>query len=248
MYEYDRLKSILEILKINRSATVEELAKKLYVSDTTIRRDLNKLESRGFVRRVFGGVVLLDNDRSDIPFYSATDNNYTQKSIVAKMAVDYIQDGDVLMLDASMTVSLLIPHLRRFTGLTIITNASMSMPGLQDLDAKIYCTGGLALRNSQGYVGCYAENNIRNFHAEKLFFTCRGLTTDGYMCEQSAEEVELHKVMFKHSYKHILLVDSTKFGKQYCYSLGTLDNVDVFLSDGHFPGWHEKQTGDSSSF
>lgn len=231
MYEFDRLQAILEYLREKRSASVHSLADQLYVSEATIRRDLNALETQGRVRRVFGGVKLLDNDRTDVPFHANAMENYDIKSAIAVKALDFIHDGDVLMLDASFTVSLLLPHLTRFSGLTIITNANMTMPGLQELDAKVYCTGGLMLRNSQGFIGDYAETMIRNFHADKLFFTCRGLSFEGQMSELSAEETSLHRVMMQHSSTKILLCDSTKFGRQYCYNLGNLNDVDEFISD-----------------
>ena len=239
MFEFDRLQSILEYLRENRSASVRDLSNKLFASEATIRRDLNALEKQGRVRRVFGGVVLLDNSRPDVPFHSTAMENYDIKSAIAKDALRFIHDGCVIMMDASLTVSLLLPHLIRFSGLTIITNANMTMPGMQDLDAKIYCTGGLMLRNSQGYVGAYAETMIRNFHADLLFFTCRGLSQEGQMSELSAEETALHRVMMQNSSKRILLCDSTKFGQQYCYVLGTLDEVDHVISDKSFPGSKE---------
>lgn len=240
MYEYDRLDSILNILRSDRSASVTNLAQQLYVSESTIRRDLNTLTSKGLVRRVFGGVVLLENEQANsmyVPFYSSTMNNFQLKSTIAKKAIDFVEDGDTIMLDASMTVGLMIPYLKHFSGLTIITNASTAMAGLQDLDAKIYCTGGQMLRNSQGYVGKYAEKMICSFHANKLFFTTRGLSREGNISEGSEEEMSVHRTMLDHSYKHIMLCDSTKFGYIFNYYLGTLNEIDEFVSDIPFDVW-----------
>lgn len=64
--EFGRLQEILNILSENRSCTVSSLAQRLYVSEATIRRDLNALEKQGHVRRVFGGVVLIQNDQKDV--------------------------------------------------------------------------------------------------------------------------------------------------------------------------------------
>lgn len=251
MYEFDRLQSILDILKQNRSASVNHLSKELYVSESTIRRDLNALESKGLVRRVFGGVVLLENERDDtpyVPFHSSTMNNYQLKRMVAERALDFVEDGDTIMLDASMTVSLMIPYLKRFSGLTVITNASTAMAGLQDLDAKVYCTGGLMLRNSQGYVGSRAEMTIRSFYASKLFFSTRGISSQGFISEGSEEESSLHRTMLQHSKKHIMLCDSNKFGLQFSYILGRLDDeVDELVSDKPYDAWRRQHMGEEES-
>ena len=69
VYEYNRLQGILDILEACKSISIHNLAQKLYVSETTIRRDLNELQKQGKVRRVFGGVLLMERDLVTTPFY-----------------------------------------------------------------------------------------------------------------------------------------------------------------------------------
>ena len=161
MYEYDRLREILNILAEQKSASVRALAQKLYVSDVTVRRDLNRLEKQGQVRRVFGVVILLENDQRGVPFYGHTTQDTVREELALK-ALDFIKNGDALMLDASSTSNALIRHLKRFRDLSIITNSAITIGGLQELDARIFITGGYMPRNCQGFVGSYAESMIRN--------------------------------------------------------------------------------------
>ena len=60
MLPYERQEQLLALLKSNKSATVTQLARPLYVSEASVRRDIERLESRGLVRRVYGGVMLAD--------------------------------------------------------------------------------------------------------------------------------------------------------------------------------------------
>ncbi len=53
----ERERAILEILLREKSTTVSSLAKRLYASEPSIRRDLNSLESQHFIRRKHGGAV-----------------------------------------------------------------------------------------------------------------------------------------------------------------------------------------------
>lgn len=234
VYEFDRLREIMAILIQSKSASVRMLAQTLYVSEATVRRDLTALEKQGLVRRVFGGVLLLEGNQEEIPFYARLAQTDEHKEGIAVEATERIRNGDVLMLDASSTVSMMIRHLKRFQRLTIITNAGATMTSLQALDAKVIITGGLMMRNSQGFVGNYAETMVRNFNADLFFFSCGGISADGRVSDNISEETSIRRVMMRHSRKRILLCDSSKFGLECCYNLCTVDDVDEIISDQPF--------------
>ena len=155
---------------------------------------------------------------------------------IALKAVELVDNNSVIMLDASSTSNALIRHLKRFRGLTIITNSALTAGGLQELDARVFVTGGYMPRNSQGFVGNFAENMIRNYYADMLFFTCGGVSLDGVCSDAVCDEMSIRQVMMRHARKRILLCDSSKFGKQHCFNLCTLDDVDELISDAPFPG------------
>lgn len=241
MLEYSRLSEILNILSEKKSSSVRALAQKLYVSDATVRRDLNVLEKQGHVRRVFGGVILLENDQKELPFYGHTSEDASKEEMALK-AIERINNGDVIMLDASSTVNAIIRHLKRFKGLTIITNSALTAGGLQELEAKVFVTGGYMPRNSQGFVGNFAESMVRNYNADLMFFTCGGLSMDGRCTDTVSEEMSIRRVMMNHSKRHILLCDSSKFGQEHCFNVCNMDDIDELISDAPFSGYgHEKQ-------
>ena len=235
MYEYDRLREILNILAEHKSTSVHALAQKLYVSDATVRRDLNRLEKQGQVRRVFGGVILIESDQTDMSFYGHTTLD-TDKEEIAIKALNFIKNGDTLMLDASSTSNALIRHLKRFRDLSVITNSAITIGGLQELDARVFITGGYMPRNCQGFVGSYAESMIRNFNADMCFFSCSGISMDGRVSNTTSEEIAIRQLMMRHSRKRILMADSSKFGQEHTFNLCTLDDIDVLISDAPFTG------------
>lgn len=239
MFEFDRLQEIINVLSEHKSVSVHSLAQKLYVSETTIRRDLNQLEKQGQVRRVFGGVILLESDQKDAPFYGHTTLD-ADKETMALKALNYIKNGDVLMLDASSTVNALLRHLKRFKGLTIVTNSAITAGGLQELDARVFITGGYMPRNSQGFIGSYAEAMAQNFNADTFFFSCGGISTDGRISDTVSEEMAIRRLMMRQARKCILLCDSTKFGKEHCFNLCSLGAVDELISEIPLPETFEK--------
>lgn len=241
MYEYDRLREILNILSENKSASVQMLAERLYVSAATVRRDLNVLEKQGQVRRVFGGVVLMENDIPNTAFHGRSTRD-AELDKIALLAVNHIKDGDVIMLDASSSACAIIPFLKQFKNLTIVTNSTVSTTGLQELDANVFITGGYMPRHSQGYVGNYAETMLHNFWADTFFFSCAGLSMEGRISDATNYENSIRRVMLKQSARHILLCDSPKFGRNFCYTIADMSEIDVLISDAPFSGaGREKQ-------
>ena len=59
MIAAERQQRILEHVERNRSAKVTELAKLVAVTEETIRRDLEKLESDGLLKRMHGGAMAI---------------------------------------------------------------------------------------------------------------------------------------------------------------------------------------------
>lgn len=231
MFEAERLQKILKFLDGKQAVSVQQLAQELFVSCTTIRRDLNELQRQGLVKRIHGGAVLIAGDAQELPLYMRKKQNSAAKELIALRAVAHIRDGQVLFLDASSTVQHLVPHLAGFRDLTIITNGLKTAQELSALPHKVYCTGGLQLHNSSAYVGHIAERTIREFNADLFFFSSRGLSADGRITDASGEETQLRRVMLEHSKKHIFLCDSSKFGTDFCHNLCKLQQVDVFISN-----------------
>ncbi|MGI6237416.1 MAG: DeoR/GlpR family DNA-binding transcription regulator [Candidatus Excrementavichristensenella sp.] len=235
MYEYNRLQGIMDMLEACKSSSIHDLAQKFYVSETTIRRDLNELEKQGKVRRVFGGVLLMERDLVTTPFYGHTTID-KDKQEIAQIASQYIQNGNTIMLDASSTTLALVPYLKRFKRLTIITNSAVSVASLQDLDADVFVTGGYMMHNSQGYTGNYAEEMLRNFNADILFFSASGLSMEGKITNQSYEAIAMIRVMLTQSRKKYFMCDSSKFDRENTYTVCWLNDIDGVITNKPFTG------------
>jgi DeoR family fructose operon transcriptional repressor len=91
------------------------------------------------------------------------------------------------------------------------------------------------LIHSFSYVGEQAESFVRNINADILFFSCRGLTEQGYMTDPAVEEANLRKVMFQYSKQKVLLCDSSKFDHTYFYNIGHVSQMDHIISEAPLP-------------
>lgn len=235
MFYSERYGKIIEILTSRNNVTVHYLAKKLFVSEPTIRRDLCFLEREGIVTRTYGGAFLSKNLNREIPLSQRENENTYAKEIIAKKAIQYIKNGNVIFLDASSTVSKIVKYLPKFSDLTVITNSPKTSMMLAEEKIKSFCTGGLLLQNSIAYVGKGAEEFTEKFNADVFFFSCRGVTEEGVLTDSSVEESEIRRVMLKHSKKNIFLCADNKIGKKYMYNFCSLDCVNKVISNTALP-------------
>lgn len=231
MFYNERYEAIVDILREKSTVSVHFLAKELFVSEPTIRRDLKKMEESGIIKRTFGGAVLSEYLNKEVPLSMRERENMTAKDYIAREAVKHICDGQVVFLDASSTASRIVKYISAFSNLTVITNSPKTSLKLAELKIKSFCTGGLMLENSIAYVGSYAENFVKNFNADIFFFSSRGITQNGLITDSSVEESDLRKAMMSNSKKNIFLCTSDKIGKQYFYNLTNASETDGVICD-----------------
>lgn len=231
MFLIERQKEILQLLQTRKSMTVTELSKLLFTSESTVRRDLSALERLGKVRRTFGGVVLEETLNREVPLLLRRSQNHEAKQKIAEKAARKVENDQILFLDASSTVAHIVPHLGKFSNLTVITNSPNTAIELGNLGIRTFCTGGLLLDASQAFVGAEAEDFVRRFNADVMFFSSRGIDYDGNITDSSAEESHLRKVMLFHARKKYYLYDTSKSGKKYLYNLCTTADTDEVIDE-----------------
>lgn len=232
MFAYERKQQILDLLKIKKAISVEELCKTLYTSGATIRRDLQDLEKDRLIKRTHGGAVLLEGTSTETPLVLRESENSSQKQLISELAVKHISDGMTLFFDSSSTVSYIIRQLHQFQGLKVITNGIKTASLLSDYkNIKIYCTGGIIRDNSRSLVGHSAQAFIAQFNADVCFMSCRGLSLEKGATDPSDEEAYIKKEYLSNSDKRILLCDTTKIGVNYFCKVAPLHEFDYIITN-----------------
>ena len=231
MYNLERQEQIIEILEKHKSISVTKLAGLLYVSQPTIRRDLSLLEHQGKVQRTHGGVVLRKMSDAEIPLLFREEQNNSAKKAIAEKAAMLIHDGDVIFMDASSTVSYLIPYLEKFNDLIVITNSPKTSICLGKHNIKNYCTGGQLLMHSIAYVGSEAEKFVSHINANLFFFSSRGYIEGGMITDSSEQEVTVKKAMLKNADISYYLCDISKKGNKYAFNICSVQDVAGIINE-----------------
>lgn len=233
MQKNEREREIITILSENNGfISVKELCLKLYASESSVRRDLSVLESRGIIRRTHGGAELVNNFSKVAAFSKRSHHNSEAKRAIAKKAATLINDGNVIFLDQSSTSFYLANEIMNNNTLTVITNNIEILSLMSDTGIKTLSSGGvLYSENRVCLVGEDAEYIFKNSFADIMFFSVKSLAEDGGLWDPSREEVLVRGAMLQNAAKKVFLCDSEKFGTRSTYKQCTLDDVDVLISE-----------------
>jgi DeoR family myo-inositol catabolism operon transcriptional repressor len=227
----NRLNKIEEILKESNNISINKLCEIFEVSKNTIRRDIAELENRGSIKKVYGGIMLNQNDSPE-PFAARQIKNQAQKKQIAKLASNLVDDGDVIYIDSGTTTMHMIPYLVEKKNLTIITasvhviNAAFSYNQM-----NIIATGGSLYRPSNAFVGASVINCLKTYNISKTFLASTGFSIENGATNASPLECEIKRYLTEKNCTKILLVDSSKAGTVSLMTFCPLKDLDYFITD-----------------
>lgn len=229
----DRIQQIHELLKRNHSVSLNDLCDSFGVSKNTIRRDVAELEASGIIKKVYGGIVLADEESgAPEPFAYREGRNVDAKKQVAQAAAAQVQDGDVIYIDSGTTTMHMIPYLVKRRYLTIVTasvhviNAAGSYPGL-----NIIATGGTLYMPSNAFVGPSVLTALQNYNLSKIFLASTGISIAHGATNASPLECEIKRSLSQKNAETFLLVDSSKFGKASLMTYCQLADLNAIITE-----------------
>lgn len=226
-----RQQRILDMVLKSGAVSTVKAAKTLAISEETARRDFEKLEADGLLSRSHGGAVRLNDTHQDRALDSREAENVAEKKIIAKLALEQIQGGDSIFLDASSTafhVALLLPNIE----LTVLTSALKVAVELARRPAvEVILTGGTVGHGSLSCQGGLADTILERCHIQKAFLSCRGVDSVRGLSEPNAEQADLKRKVMSLADQTFLLVDHSKTELRSSYFFAKLSDVDVFIGD-----------------
>lgn len=233
MLAVERRNIIEQTIIKNKSVLVLELAKQFDVTTETIRSDLEKLERQGVLVRTYGGATLVESVEADMSIHERDTVNFEGKQSIGLRAAQMIKDGETVFLDASTSSLHVARNIKDKKSITVITNAEKIVMELANCpDIKVISTGGMLHSKNMSYVGRIVEETIRkSYFANKVFFSCRGVTLSRGLMESTEAEAEIKKAMIDCSESAIFLCDKKKLGRLGVPVIYGLDKVDCLITD-----------------
>jgi DeoR family transcriptional regulator of aga operon len=211
----ERRQHILELIQHQGRALVSDLSEQLNISQITIRKDLDYLQSKGVIQRSHGGALRVQSSALiDPTLQEKQKHNIREKERIAAAATKMVEEGQCIILDSGTTTTAVAERLKRFKQLTVITNAVNIAAELAGTDFEVILVGGTLRKNSFSLVGPLAEDNLEEMHADILFLGVDGFDLEVGITTPNFLESRVNRAMVKAARQVVAVCDSSKFGRR----------------------------------
>lgn len=192
---------------------VEELAERLDVTESTVRRDLQRLSAEGRITRTLGGAAALPHAFGEMTLAQRADTARPEKEAIGRWCAQAVSDGETIMLDAGTTTGRLAAALRSRSGITVVTNGITAMMELATADdIEVIVLGGRLRHISQGLVGALTDLSLTRLTADRVFLGADAIRADLGICEADLEQTRTKELMAQKGRSVYVLADSSKLG------------------------------------
>ncbi|KGA98386.1 transcriptional regulator [Alkalihalobacillus alcalophilus ATCC 27647 = CGMCC 1.3604] len=234
MFMHERRSKILDYLNKEQRVTVKELAKRLSVSEATLRTDFSDMEKEGLLKRTHGGAIIGQFDEKQFSFSNREKKNKEEKSLISIKAEKLISANQCILLDASSTALELAKRLKENPKrLTIVTNGIYTALELRDVpEFTVILIGGVIRTGSGSLESTIDAGLLSKINIDLMFTSASGFDFEKGLTDFNVYEVELKKEMVKASSKVIALLDYSKFGKSSLVTFATVDEISTIITDG----------------
>ncbi|MFC4597882.1 DeoR/GlpR family DNA-binding transcription regulator [Cohnella hongkongensis] len=233
----ERYEKIVSLVNERGSIRVTELSELCQVTEETIRRDLDRLERAGRLRRSHGGAISVKETalHPEIPYAEREITNAEEKKRIALEAIKRISPKDRILLDASSTAWYMAADVPDID-LTVLTNSIKVATELSSKEKiQVISTGGILAQRSLSFVGPLAERSLDAYHVDKVFLSCKGVHLERGISESNELQARIKERMIGIADEVVLLADSSKFGVQAFTHVADLSEVDTIITDRRMP-------------
>ncbi|SHI50007.1 transcriptional regulator, DeoR family [Clostridium cavendishii DSM 21758] len=233
MLAQDRYQKILELLEQNDSVRVSNLIKIFNVSMETIRRDLDHLEKKGLLKKVYGGAVRERINTNQASFNVREKEFIEEKQEIAKIAIRYITEGQSIALNSGTTTLEIAKLLKiNFEKLTILTNSVAIALELSDMSKyTIILCGGIFNGEEYSLAGEFALENISKFRIDTAFISVSGISLLDGFTDHNLDEIQIQRKLIEISQQVFMLSDSSKFDTLSLLKLCDISKADMIITD-----------------
>lgn len=233
----ERRQHILNLIQSQGRVLVGELSRSLRTSTITIRKDLEYLHSKGLIQRSHGGALRLQSGAMFDPSLQEKQRQHSQeKQRIAAAAITMVEEGQCVMLDSGTTTTAIAQALKRFSQLTVITNAVNIATELSSTDFEVILVGGSLRKNSSSLVGPLAEDVLEQMHADILFLGLDGFDVEVGVTTPNFLESRVNRAMIKAAKRVVAVCDSTKFGRRSLSRIAPVSAIHAVITDKNVPG------------
>jgi DeoR family fructose operon transcriptional repressor len=232
LFAEERQSQLLQYLEQNQKAAVPQLSKIFKVSGATIRNDLRELETRGMLRRTHGGALPKSKTGIETEIDARAVLNSKEKKMIAQKALDLIEDGDTVILDAGTTILELAKLIHKKKNITVVTNDLKIALALEaDKSIHTIVMGGLVRNGFHCTIGSVGDTALKSLSVDKAFMACNAISPEKGAGTPDLIHADTKKSMVSVANSVIILADHTKFGITSFVQFAPAKEIDFIVTD-----------------
>lgn len=231
-----RIYEIETFIKNNKTASIDELRETFNVSTNTIRRDINQLVDMNVVKKVYGGIELIEENHRTVDYYQRNVKNYKSKKRIGKLAAKEIEAYDIIYIDTGTTTIHILDYVDKNLPFTIITNSLDIMNKASQFEyVTLFIIGEKYKPITRSFIGISANMLLEKFNISKAFMAATGINVQNGLSNSEMEENLIKQYITGKAKETYVLADYSKMGKSTLLTYCPLNSISKMFTDKNPP-------------
>lgn len=231
MLAEERLARIVAMVSRRGTVTVQDLAAALGISESTVRRDLDKLDQAHRLVKVHGGATTLESAHltRDLTLVERHGLHTAEKEAICAYAATLVRPDDFVYLDAGSTTEVLIDRLAEKRAAYVTDSVSHAMK-LAARGFRVTVLGGELKSATEALVGPDALASLARYHFTLGFWGSNGITPEAGFTTPDRNEAMVKQVSMEHASRRYVLSDASKFGLTSLVTFARFEDATILTS------------------
>ncbi|WP_336832749.1 DeoR/GlpR family DNA-binding transcription regulator [Staphylococcus pseudoxylosus] len=227
-----RIYEIESFIKENKTASIEELRQRFNVSINTIRRDVNQLVDMNIVKKVYGGIEVIEDSHKAVDYNKRNIENSNSKKLIGELAANEIEANDIIYIDTGTTTIHLLDYVDKHLTFTIITNSLDIMNKASQFDnVTLFIIGEKYKPITRSFIGIDSNMLLEKFNINKAFMSATGVNIQNGLSNSEMEENLIKQYITSKATETFILADHSKMGKSTLLTYCDLSDINKMFTD-----------------
>ena len=224
----DRQQQIIDLVTLEGEVRIADLKERFDVTEMTIRRDMEKLEQQGVLRRTFGGAIHISKD---IALRDRSTLHIEAKKEIGRKAASFIQPGESIYIDGGSTTLQIARYVKPGMSITVVTNALNVAFELMEREIPTMMVGGTIIHKTASLAGPLAAEALSRMAFDRVFLGATGVSMEHGFSNSNMYEAELKQLAISRASEVNIVIDQSKFGVKSLVSFADFSKIHRLITD-----------------
>lgn len=226
-----RRKKICALVEQWGVVNVTDLAQKLGVALSTVRKDLQRLEREGKLIRSHGGAISKDTPIIRPTYKETMHTHLEEKEWIGEAAVQFLPQSGTVFIAPGTTTLELARRIPEGWPIQVVTNCTRIAPQLASgRHSNIQLLGG-PMRPDAYETDCLSDAALEVMYWDVAFIGTPAVSVERGLSTFDMQGTLIGRKIIEHTRKLVVLADSSKFNLSSYVVLGPVNLIDVLITD-----------------